>query len=149
MRTKDLISTSEITLDKAVSCSVRKDFLKTQVHNTLQKNNLCISDALLNINKPINFYITYSVRKDTIGHLTIDINLTFYRIIWVNKRFKNILKILAVIDNAAGFIWSTLYSILILLFQKFQKSESLDFTILRSIFNFQFYLSIFIYQTLN
>ena len=79
----------------------------------------------------------------------MDINLIFSELFASIKCFKKVLEILAVIDNEAGFIWSTLYSILILLFQKFQKSESLDFTILRSVFNFQFYLSILIYQTLN
>ena len=47
---------------------------------------------MFNIYKPIKFYINHSVRKETISHLTMDIILTLYAIIYVGKRFKNIPK---------------------------------------------------------
>ena len=77
------------------------------LHDT-PENDLCISNAKFNIHKPIKFYITYSARKETIGHLTMDVNVTFKEIIWVKKRSSNILKMLVTIDNTAVFIWSTL-----------------------------------------
>ena len=73
-----------------------------------QKNNVCISNALFNNYKPIKFYINYSVRKETISHLTMDINLTFYAIIYINKCFKNILKVLVITGNGTVFIWPTI-----------------------------------------
>ena len=149
IKTKDFISLSEITLDKAILSSVGKYFSKTQMHNSQKKRTLCISDILFNTYQLIKLNITYSVRKETIRHLTMDINLTFHMIICVKKRFRNILKMLVTIANAIVFIWSTLKSILILLFQRFQNWKSFDFTMLRSIFkfyfpifNFQFYFSI-------
>ena len=68
------------------------------------KNNVCISNALFSIYKPIKFYINNTVRKETINHLTMDINLTFYGIIYVSKRFKNIVKMLVTIGNGRVFI---------------------------------------------
>ena len=93
VKCKGFILSSEITLDKTILLSVRKYFLKTQIHNT-QKNNVYISDALFNIFKPIKFYITFSVRKETISHLTMDIDVTFYAIICVNEHLKNMHKML-------------------------------------------------------
>ena len=49
--------------------------------------------------KPIKLYINNNVRKETISHLTMDINLTFYAIVYVSKRFKNIVKMLVTIGN--------------------------------------------------
>ena len=50
------------------------------LHDT-PENDLCISNAKFNIHKPIKFYIIYSARKETIGHLTMDVNVTFKEII--------------------------------------------------------------------
>ena len=76
----------------------KKIVLKDTNPYTLQ-NNVCISKALFDNYRPIKFYTDYSVRKETISHLTMDITLTFYAIIYVNKCFKNILKMLVTIGN--------------------------------------------------
>ena len=64
-----------------------------------KKNNVCISNALFNIYKPVKLYINNSVRKETISHLTMDLNLNFYAIAYVSTRFKNIDKMLVTIGN--------------------------------------------------
>ena len=97
VRTKDFISSSEITLDKAMLYRVRKYVLKTEIHTP--KKTVYISNALCNIYKPMKLYIS---------HLAMNINLFFYAIVYVSKRFKNIVKMLLTIGNGTVFIWSTL-----------------------------------------
>ena len=45
VRTNDFLSSSDVTIDKAILCLVRKYFLKAQIRNAI-KNNLCIFDAM-------------------------------------------------------------------------------------------------------
>ena len=68
-----------------------------------------MSDALFNIYKPMKFRITYRVRKETISHLIMDINLSFYAIICLNKRFKSILKMLVTIGNLVTWQFHLVY----------------------------------------
>ena len=75
---KDFISSSEIALSHL---TLSKKILAQKIQIDTPKNdNVCISNALFNIYKPIELYINNSVQKETISHLTMDINLTFYAI---------------------------------------------------------------------
>ena len=72
------------------------------------KNNVCISNALFNIYKPIKLYINNSVGKEIISHLAMNTNLTFYATVYFSKRFKNMVKMLVTIGIGTVFIWPTL-----------------------------------------